>query len=294
MLLAITGMFEKKDTNREELSNKCVSVRSPDELNSLEKIIVKGPVTYIFVHADWCGYCQTYKPIWNDLLNIPGRTANMGMIHHDMVEKSRILKNAKIPGYPTVLKVFPNAHIEVYKGENNEMTNAIPNIRDVPSMTKEILSTPVMNSNNIVNNTLKTDLRNSKNRSIPVTDIRVKKQNNTKQNNTKQNNTKQNNTKRNNKKRNNTKQNNTKENNVISNIFPVSQNTKRNIADSVKTKNMNMKGGSLFTVLSRALMQKGPHVILIAKRGSVLPPKKSRGTTKRLTRKSQDRKRHKN
>ena len=55
-----------------------------------------------------------------------------------------------------------------------------------------------------------------------------------------------------------------------------------------------MKGGSLFTVLSRALMQKGPHVILIAKRGSVLPPKKSRGTTKRLTRKSQDRKRHKN
>ena len=51
MLLAITGMFEKKDTNLEELSNKCVSVRSPDELNSLEKIIVKGPVTYIFVHV---------------------------------------------------------------------------------------------------------------------------------------------------------------------------------------------------------------------------------------------------
>ena len=115
------SMFQKKP--EVDLAQKNVSVRSPDEIQELEKLIKSGPVTFVFVHADWCGHCQTYKPIWNELLSVPGRSANMGMIHHDMVEKSPLLKNAKIPGYPTVLKVYSNGHLEKYKGENNEMTN---------------------------------------------------------------------------------------------------------------------------------------------------------------------------
>ena len=133
MLSSIQGLFGKNDSPAEAESAN-ISVRSPDDVKDLEKQISVGPVTFILVHADWCGPCQMYKPTWKELENIPGRTANMAMVHHDMVEHSPLLKNAKIPGYPTVLKVFPNGTIEKYKGN----TNAMPNIRDKSTMTQEL------------------------------------------------------------------------------------------------------------------------------------------------------------
>ena len=126
--------------------NPNISVRSPEEVKDLESLIKTGPVTLVLVHADWCGHCQTYKPMWSELENVPGRTANMAMIHHDMVEKSPTLKNAKIPGYPTVLKVYQNGHIEEYKGEEKGKTNAVPNMRDMPTMRKEITRSVVPES----------------------------------------------------------------------------------------------------------------------------------------------------
>jgi len=132
--------------------NPNISVRSPDEVKDLETLIKTGPVTLVLVHADWCGHCQTYKPVWSELENVPGRTANMAMIHHDMVEKSPTLKNAKIPGYPTVLKVYQNGHIEEYKEEEKGKTNALPNMRDMTIMKKEITS-PVIPKSIVLQNT---------------------------------------------------------------------------------------------------------------------------------------------
>jgi hypothetical protein len=63
-----------------------------------------------------------------------------------MVEKSPTLKNAKIPGYPTVLKVYQNGHIEEYKGEEKGKTNAVPNMRDMTTMRKEVTSPVVPES----------------------------------------------------------------------------------------------------------------------------------------------------
>jgi thiol-disulfide isomerase/thioredoxin len=102
-------------------------------------MIKVGPVTFVLVHADWCGPCQNYKPLWGDLEKAPGRNANMAMVHHDMVENSPTLKKAKIPGYPSVLKVHSNGHIEEYK-EESKKTNAMPNIRDMEAMIKELTS----------------------------------------------------------------------------------------------------------------------------------------------------------
>ena len=316
MLSAISNMFGKKDKSPEELSNNSISVRSPDEVESLEKIITKGPVTYIFVHADWCGHCQTYKPLWNELTNIPGRTANMGMIHHDMVEKSRILKKAKIPGYPTVLKVFPNSHIEIYKGQNNEDTNAIPNMRDLKIMKKEILSTPTSRFFNLLdmNNKRKASLHNT---GIPVSNTRngallntAKVVTNTRngallntakvvtntRNGALQNTAKVVTNTRNGalpnsadivpRRRKITMKNKNNKNNTNLTIFPVSQNTKRNISDGLPSSNIEMKGGSLYTVLSQALKQMGPATLIAANKGLAFPPKKSYGATTRLTRKS--------
>ena len=138
MLSSIQSLFGKKNDVATPVTESEVSVRSPDDIGSLEKLIKGGPVTFVLVHADWCGPCQGYKPIWSDLEKSPGRKANMAMVHHDMVEKSPTLKNAKIPGYPSVLKVHSNGHIEEYKGEENKKTNALPNIRDKEIMLNEL------------------------------------------------------------------------------------------------------------------------------------------------------------
>ena len=309
MLSALTGMFDKK---KDTTNTNVISVRSPDELEQLNHVISKGPVAFVFVHADWCGHCQTYKPIWDELSNIPGRTANMAMIHHDMVEKSPILKDAKIPGYPSVLKVYPNKHIEVYKNETNESTNGMPNIRNLENMKTQILSAVtasvnsknasntknnkvilssnsnsnsnsnnknvpntknnkvILSSNSNSNNSNKNSksskaiLKNSKNVAIPVTNMRSNRNKNTK------------------KRKSNVNINS-------STVFPVSQVTKRNIRNGLP----NMQGGSLFMALQQALKQMGPAALLAATT-LALPPKKSRGSTKRLTRKSRNNKSRKN
>jgi thiol-disulfide isomerase/thioredoxin len=295
MLSALTSMFDKK---KDTTSTNVISVRSPDELEELNDVISKGPVAYVFVHADWCGHCQTYKPIWDELSNIPGRTANMAMIHHDMVEKSPVLKDAKIPGYPSVLKVYPNKHIEAYKNETNESTNGMPNIRDLENMKKQILSAVtvtasnmnatntrnsmvIMNTGNNSSNSNKGSkgskgsnsnkgsnknmpiLKNSKNVAVPVTNMRSNRNKNTKKH---------------------------KSNVNIATVFPVSQVTKRNISNGIQ----NMQGGSLFMALQQALQQMGPTALLATGAAVALPPKKSRGSTKRLTRKSRSNKIRKN
>jgi thiol-disulfide isomerase/thioredoxin len=134
MFKALSGMMGSKTNNKENVNGN-ISVRSPEEIEDLERTISVGPVTLILVHADWCGPCQAYKPIWSELEATPGRKANMAMVHHDMVENSPTIKNANIPGYPSVLKVYPNGKIEQYKG-----TNSMPNIRDKPAMINELIS----------------------------------------------------------------------------------------------------------------------------------------------------------
>jgi thiol-disulfide isomerase/thioredoxin len=311
MLSSLTGLFRKREEphndNFDESAN--VSVRSPDELPKLEKLVKSGPVTFIFVHADWCGHCQTYKPIWQQLLSIPGRVANMGMIHHDMVEKSPLLKKAKIPGFPTVLKVLPNGHIETYKGEDSKTTNAVPKMRDVESMTKVILSS-TSKANNSVKNSKKDDLVNSLN-ITPNNNTRLVKLGKRAKKTLKVNQPTLSASSQGNQP-------------TVSapfqvkqpTVFPSSQTGRRNASSPIVTAGNEllpttkdvvtigatpvapMRGGSLFTALTQALQQAGPTAVLLLANGALpkktqIPPKKSRGSTMRRTRTNRNNRRSK-
>ncbi len=124
------------------VSPKSLDVRSQSQVPELESLIHAGPVTFVLIHADWCGHCQTYKPMWAEFEAIPGRIANMAMVHHDMMEKCGMIKDAKIEGYPSVIKVSPKGEIETYtpRDGSGEATNAIPFMRDKKKFEEELVA----------------------------------------------------------------------------------------------------------------------------------------------------------
>ena len=106
-------------------------------------LIHQGPVTFVLVYADWCGHCQKYKPLWKTLEKTPGRTANIVSIRDDMLPKISDVAGAKIQGYPSVIKVTPTGKISEYKVPGTEeITNAMPIMRDMAEMKKELTQAP--------------------------------------------------------------------------------------------------------------------------------------------------------
>lgn len=301
--------------------NDNVSVRSPDDIHSLENVIRGGPVTYVFVHADWCGHCQTYKPIWQQLLDIPGRKVKMGMIHHDMVERSAMLQSAKIPGYPTVLKVFPNGHIEKYKGEDNKQTNAVPKMRDFEVMRNEILtaSRQLPTSSSTSKEEQSQEQEEEEEQSQEQEEEEQSQEQKQSQEQEEEEEELNSNLNENPKIPSNSNRKVFKlKNRAVATkklkapvsaqtIMPattyspasaVSRITNRNLKNASKNSLTisaspvpPMKGGSLFQALTHALTQTGPTALLLLANAALvkptnLPPKKNNGSTMRLTRRS--------
>ncbi len=125
------------------MAHKPIDVRKESQIKELESMIHEGPCTFVLIYADWCGHCHRYLPTWKEFEKTPGRTANIASVHHDMMEKAPTIANAKIQGYPSVIKVQPTGEIEEYKvPETGEVTNALPDMRNESLMKKE-LTTPV-------------------------------------------------------------------------------------------------------------------------------------------------------
>ena len=117
-----------------------VDVTKTEHVHGLLDVLKNGRPTFIFIHADWCGHCQTYKPTWDTLEATPGRYANVARVHHDMVENVPEIAHAKIKGYPSIVKVNPDKTVEEYMTPGaSEVTNAIPFMRDLPRMKKELV-----------------------------------------------------------------------------------------------------------------------------------------------------------
>jgi thiol-disulfide isomerase/thioredoxin len=111
-----------------------VDIRDESQLNELSKRILKGPLTLVLVYADWCGHCQRFKPMMEQLENIPERSIQTARIRDDVFPKSP-LASAKIEGYPTLMLVEKNGKVASFQSKNGEVTNAVPDHTDMEKMT---------------------------------------------------------------------------------------------------------------------------------------------------------------
>lgn len=153
---SVTGV-EKKEASINRMakskksksgSSKKLDVRSSRDVPMFESLIKKGPMTIVLIHADWCGHCQRFQDaVWNKVPNSSTNTMNMAGIHHDMLENTS-LSGAKLKGYPSLLLVGKDGKPAIYKDEEGEETNAMPQ-PNTPEDLEKMVNTPVETEENI-------------------------------------------------------------------------------------------------------------------------------------------------
>lgn len=127
-----------------------VDVVKPADVKSLNDLFKKHKVVLVLVWADYCGHCKTYKDeVWNNLVNLPNRTAGLGTVHYDQLENTP-LAGSKLDGYPSVLIVGKDKRAAEFE-ENGASTNALPNARDMNMMTKLATEEPEVSVNSLPN-----------------------------------------------------------------------------------------------------------------------------------------------
>jgi len=123
-----------------------IDVREPSQIKEAEALLKRGPKTVVLIYADWCGHCQTYKPLWNKMIENPDRQAQVISVKEDIFPQIGMIKKANIQGYPSVIEVSPSGIIKEFKvSGSSESTNAVPYMRDENKMNqvlKEVTDTP--------------------------------------------------------------------------------------------------------------------------------------------------------
>lgn len=119
-----------------------MDVAMEEDLPRLDELLKKNMVVVALIHADWCGHCQTFKPLWEDYKNIPGRNVPMVSINEKILSRTPF-KAAKINGFPsTVVYSGKDGTFGNFRSETGEDTNSVPNIRDKDVMIKILQTKP--------------------------------------------------------------------------------------------------------------------------------------------------------
>jgi len=134
----------KKKNTKVVSTNDGMDASTDVDLAKLEDLFKKHNVVLLFVYADWCGHCTTFKPTWEKYKQVPGRKVPMASINEKVLSKTRV-KDAKIDGFPSGVLYSPkDGSFGSFKKENGEETNSIPNLRDEEVMTKLLQADPSM------------------------------------------------------------------------------------------------------------------------------------------------------
>lgn len=110
-----------------------VDITSSTMLNALDERIAAGPLTLVFVYADWCGHCQRFKPEMSKLESLSGRTIQTARVRDDVFPSSSLNK-LPVDGYPSIMLVDTNGSAVQFKDETGSVSNTIPDYKNATLM----------------------------------------------------------------------------------------------------------------------------------------------------------------
>jgi hypothetical protein len=122
-----------------------IDVKTIEDVGKLVEHIKNNVVTLMLIYADWCGHCGPFKEgIWKKLAGMKNRKVAMAQVNEKMLEHVKNhIPNLKIDGYPTNVLVGKDmTPATMTDAETGEPTNALPNTRDMASMTKLVTADP--------------------------------------------------------------------------------------------------------------------------------------------------------
>ena len=88
--------------------NKYLKLKSQKEMHG-----GSDKTLYLF-KADWCGHCNNFKPVWNELQ----KTEKIKFVTYDADQDSKEIKSFQVQGFPTLILKKGNEAIE-YSGSRD-------------------------------------------------------------------------------------------------------------------------------------------------------------------------------
>jgi len=122
-----------------------IDAKTVADVDKLVENIKNNVVTLLLIYADWCGHCGTFKDtVWKKLVGMKGRKLPMAQINEKVLQHLKAqIPGLTIDGYPTVSLIGRDMKAaEVNDPATGETTNALPNTRDMASMTKLVTADP--------------------------------------------------------------------------------------------------------------------------------------------------------
>lgn len=144
-----------------------LDVRSENKIKDAMNLIKKGPITLVFIYADWCGHCSTFKPKYLNAVNSPRRTTQALMVNDAVVpsfnsalSESLRAKPLEVEGYPTTVVLKPDGTVagEIPPSASEEDISVMatmgtpPSLRNTPRNNR--LSIPTNNTTIPISNNL--------------------------------------------------------------------------------------------------------------------------------------------
>lgn len=127
-----------------------VDVTSTGLVGELEKRIAAGPITLVLIYADWCGHCQRFKPMMEQLESCPGRSVQIARVRDDVLPNSP-LANIPNEGYPSLMLINKDGTPATFKNNEGKTTNVIPDHTDMVKMTTLVRNAGTPQGLSIVN-----------------------------------------------------------------------------------------------------------------------------------------------
>ena len=123
---------------------KVLDVRSPKHIKDFERLMSSGPLTMVFIKAQWCGACHRFNDeVWKNLTNLPNRNMNLASVDSEVIGKTS-LANVPRKYYPTLLLVGKDKKPATFLDEDGSPTNAMPRNNSLEE-DREALSALVQN-----------------------------------------------------------------------------------------------------------------------------------------------------